>query len=99
MINNSLLLRTAGNHPLIQVRERSMLAAFLIGGKQEFVSAKQPRAWDRLFNSGKIKPRGASPLRGRSTRVVQDRGAVRMATNPDCAAPSTRRRPRRFRAR
>src|SRR6478736_7847681 len=23
MINNSLLLRTAGNHPLIQVRERS----------------------------------------------------------------------------
>ena len=53
----------------------------------------------RLFNSGKIKPRAASPSRGRSTRVAQDRGAVRTATNPDCVAPSTRRRPRRFRAR
>ena len=55
-------------------------------------------AWES-FDSEKIKPRAASPSRGRSTRVAQRRGVARTATNPGCVAPSTRRRPRHFRAR
>jgi len=52
-------------------------------------------AWES-FDSEKIKPRAASPSRGRSTRVAQRRGVARTATNPGCVAPSTRRRPRPF---
>src|SRR5215475_4840024 len=114
MINNSLLLRTAGKHPLIQVRERSAWVRDFPDVPRSILDASGiPDYWKAgicvreiatgvglvVFNSGKIKPRAASPSRGRSTRVAQDRGTVRTATNPDCAAPSTRRRPRRFRAR
>jgi len=59
------------------------------GGVDDGVPGVNVTGVDRLFNSGKIKPRVASPSRGRSTRVAQDRGAVHMATNPDCVAPST----------
>ena len=73
MINNSLLLRTAGNCPSIQVRERSawvrefpdvprsarMLSAFLTGGKQE-ISARQPSR--NSYGVG----RGRSSIAGKS---------------------------------
>src|SRR5215813_11145311 len=81
MINNSLLLRTAGNHPLIQVRERSAWVRDFPDVPRSILDASRiPDWWKagicvrelatgvgpmvRLFNSGKIKPRAASPSRG-----------------------------------
>ncbi len=99
MINSSLLLRAAGKHPSIQVRERSAwVRDFPDVSRSCLNSSRIPDCWEvsRLCSARGIgavhvlegigvRPRAASPSRGRSTRAARARGAARTGTNPACA--------------